>query len=178
MDAWVRFLVFPTRLGWILTAAGPAGLCLLDLLGPLQPSDPEVQDLLQRVYPNTPLRSGSGYALLEQVKEAILQYLSDGTPLPSIPLDLSHGTPFQKKVWEALSQIPFGETRTYLKTARTIGHPRSARAVGQACGRNPIAIIIPCHRVVGSGGGLGGYGGGLPIKKVLLELERKTAGAP
>ena len=82
-----------------------------------------------------------------------------------------HGTPFQQHVWRALCEIPYGETTSYGAIARKVGNP-SARAVGLANGSNPIAIIIPCHRVIGSNGSLTGYGGGLPIKKALLDLER------
>ena len=88
----------------------------------------------------------------------------------SVPLDL-RGTPFQLKVWERLLDIPFGETRSYRQIAKTLGRPRSARPVGQAVGRNPVSIVVPCHRVIGSNGDLIGYGGGLPRKQALLELE-------
>jgi methylated-DNA-[protein]-cysteine S-methyltransferase len=81
------------------------------------------------------------------------------------------GTPFQQQVWRALCDIPYGETASYGMIARKVGSP-SARAVGLANGSNPIAIIIPCHRVIGSDGSLTGYGGGLPIKRALLDLER------
>jgi methylated-DNA-[protein]-cysteine S-methyltransferase len=84
-----------------------------------------------------------------------------------------HGTPFQQRVWRALLEIPFGETESYGQLARRIGSPNAARAVGLANGRNPIAIIIPCHRVIGSSGALVGYGGGLPRKKWLLEHEAR-----
>lgn len=87
-----------------------------------------------------------------------------------LPLDL-RGTPFRQKVWNALLEIPYGETRSYAELARSIGEPKAFRAVGAANGANPIAIIVPCHRVVASGGGLGGYGGGVPLKKRLLALE-------
>jgi methylated-DNA-[protein]-cysteine S-methyltransferase len=82
------------------------------------------------------------------------------------------GTPFQQQVWRALRDIPYGETTSYGELARRIGNPNAVRAVGLANGSNPIAIIIPCHRVIGSNGSLTGYGGGLPIKKALLALER------
>lgn len=81
------------------------------------------------------------------------------------------GTPFQKKVWDALLKIPYGETRNYKQIASDIGNEKAARAVGMACNRNPIAIIIPCHRVVGSDGTLTGYAGGIDVKRYLLELE-------
>ncbi len=82
------------------------------------------------------------------------------------------GTPFQHAVWTELCRIPYGETISYLDLARRIGNPRAVRAVGLANGANPIAIIVPCHRVIGANGSLTGYGGGLPIKKALLALER------
>ncbi|MGH9387811.1 MAG: methylated-DNA--[protein]-cysteine S-methyltransferase [Vicinamibacterales bacterium] len=82
------------------------------------------------------------------------------------------GTPFQRQVWNELCRIPYGETISYLELARRIGNPKGVRAVGLANGANPIAIIVPCHRVIGADGSLTGYGGGLPIKKALLALER------
>jgi methylated-DNA-[protein]-cysteine S-methyltransferase len=82
------------------------------------------------------------------------------------------GTPFQLKVWSALREIPFGETRSYGQIAATIGQPKAARAVGTANNRNPIAVIVPCHRVIGTNGALVGYAGGLDRKRLLLSLER------
>ena len=87
-----------------------------------------------------------------------------------IPLDL-RGTEFQKRCWQELLKIPYGETRSYADIARAIGNPPAVRAVGLANGQNPIAIIVPCHRVIGSDGSLTGYGGGLEVKRRLLELE-------
>jgi methylated-DNA-[protein]-cysteine S-methyltransferase len=81
------------------------------------------------------------------------------------------GTDFQKSVWSQLRKIPYGETRSYSQIAEAIGRPKAVRAVGTANGSNPVAIIVPCHRVIGSSGKLTGYGGGLPLKKRLLELE-------
>ena len=83
-----------------------------------------------------------------------------------------HGTPFQEAVWAALREIPYGETRSYKDIAEAIGHPKAFRAVGMANHANPIFITIPCHRVIGASGSLVGYGGGLEMKKALLELER------
>jgi O-6-methylguanine DNA methyltransferase len=90
-----------------------------------------------------------------------------------LPLDL-RGTPFQRKVWNALLEIPYGETRSYAELARSIGEPKAFRAVGAANGANPVAIVVPCHRVISSGGGLGGYGGGVALKRRLLALESGT----
>ena len=89
----------------------------------------------------------------------------------SLPLDL-RGTSFQLQAWQALRQIPYGSTRAYSEHAAVIGHPRAVRAVGAANGANPISIIVPCHRLIGKGGALVKYGGGLQNKRRLLELER------
>jgi methylated-DNA-[protein]-cysteine S-methyltransferase len=90
-----------------------------------------------------------------------------------LPMELD-GTEFQREVWAELSRIPYGETISYGELARRVGRPRGPRAVGQANGKNPIAIIVPCHRVV-AGNGIGGYGGGLPMKRALLTLEGVAA---
>lgn len=97
----------------------------------------------------------------------------------SFDLPLSpEGTPFQRAVWDQLLKIPFGTTISYLTLAQRVGRPRASRAVGQANGANPIALIIPCHRVIGTDGTLTGYGGGLPLKQALLDFERRSAGLP
>jgi O-6-methylguanine DNA methyltransferase len=93
----------------------------------------------------------------------------------SFPLDL-RGTPFQQNCWRALLKIPYGETRTYADVARSVGQPQAFRAVGMANNRNPIAIVVPCHRVIASDGTLCGYGGGLDVKRKLLELEGALTG--
>jgi O-6-methylguanine DNA methyltransferase len=93
-----------------------------------------------------------------------------------LPLDL-RGTDFQKRCWQELLKIPYGETRSYADIARAIGNPTAVRAVGLANGQNPIAIIVPCHRVIGSDGSLTGYGGGLETKRKLLELEGALSGS-
>ncbi len=94
----------------------------------------------------------------------------------TVPLDL-RGTDFQRQVWQALLGIPYGETRSYGDIARQIGRPRAFRAVGMANHWNPAGIVVPCHWVVATGGALCGYGGGLPMKRFLLELERRTGQA-
>jgi methylated-DNA-[protein]-cysteine S-methyltransferase len=91
-----------------------------------------------------------------------------------LPLDM-HGTDFQLRVWRELERIPYGETRSYSQIAAAIGTPQAVRAVGAANGANPIPIVVPCHRVIGAGGKLVGYGGGLPLKRRLLELEGALA---
>ena len=94
----------------------------------------------------------------------------------SMPLNLLTGTEFQRKVWGVLRQIPYGETRSYAWVARRIGKPKAARAVGAACGANPIPVIIPCHRVIASDGSLGGFTSGLAWKRKLLNLEKQIHG--
>ena len=109
--------------------------------------------------------------LIKKAAGQIAEYLEGKRKVFSLPLVL-HGTEFQKTVWRALQTIPYGETRSYKDIAILAGSPKAFRAVGLANNRNPISIIIPCHRVIGSNGDLVGYGGGLPLKKYLLELER------
>jgi methylated-DNA-[protein]-cysteine S-methyltransferase len=107
---------------------------------------------------------------IDQLKAYFAGELKDFT----LPLRL-HGTPFQRSVWDQLRKIPYGETRSYGQLAAALGNPGASRAVGLANGKNPIGIIVPCHRVIGAGGSLTGYGGGLPRKQRLLDFERGTA---
>ncbi len=109
-------------------------------------------------------------ARFEPVKKQLGDYFQGD--LKTFDLGLSiKGTDFQKKVWHALTQIPYGETISYGELAKRIGNPKASRAVGLANGKNPIPIIIPCHRVIGKNGKLTGFGGGIPVKQHLLELE-------
>jgi methylated-DNA-[protein]-cysteine S-methyltransferase len=109
------------------------------------------------------------YPVFESLRAWAVRYFAGENPPPEIPLNPS-GTDFQRKVWECLARIPYGETRTYGEIAGQI-HSRSPQAVGGAIGRNPISLLIPCHRVIGSDGGLTGYAGGLYKKRELLALE-------
>jgi methylated-DNA-[protein]-cysteine S-methyltransferase len=93
----------------------------------------------------------------------------------SLPLSVRRGSDFERAVWHQMRLIPYGEMRTYGEVAAAVGDPGAARAVGVACNRNPIPIIVPCHRIVGAGGKLVGFGGGLPRKRYLLELEARVA---
>jgi methylated-DNA-[protein]-cysteine S-methyltransferase len=111
---------------------------------------------------------------LPYVRE-VEQYFAGERRAFTFPLDL-RGTDFQLKCWRALLDIPYGETRTYADIARAVGQPRGFRAVGLANNRNPIAIVVPCHRVIASDGTLCGYGGGLDIKQKLLDLEARSSG--
>jgi len=108
--------------------------------------------------------------ILQIAGEQLREYFQGVRRSFAVPLDFT-GTSFQKEVWQAFLKIPFGETRTYGEIAREIGNAGAVRAVGMACGRNPISIIAPCHRVVGTGGSLGGFAGGLDVKRYLLDLE-------
>ena len=111
------------------------------------------------------------HPVLCEAERQLKDYFAGKRKTFTLSLDFD-GTPFQKKVWKALLAIPFGETRTYTEIARTIGRPKAVRAVGAANGRNPISIVAPCHRVIGSNGKLTGFAGGLKAKAALLRLER------
>ncbi|MGY3924282.1 methylated-DNA--[protein]-cysteine S-methyltransferase [Aeromonas jandaei] len=106
--------------------------------------------------------------------EQFVAYFAGRLQQFDLPL-AARGTPFQQAVWRVLCDIPYGETVSYLKIAHAIGNPKSVRAVGAANGRNPLSIIVPCHRVIGRNGELTGYAGGIPIKRWLLELEQRHA---
>lgn len=112
-------------------------------------------------------------ALLEEAVRQLREYFAGQRREFDLPLRL-RGTAFQMQVWQALQAIPYGEVRTYGEIARAIGKPKACRAVGMANHNNPISIIVPCHRVVGAGGSLTGYGGGLENKRFLLELEKRN----
>lgn len=110
-------------------------------------------------------------ALADAVQQ-LREYFSGKRTDFDLPL-APEGTAFQKSVWRTLSEIPYGQTISYIELAKRIGKPNASRAVGQANGRNPLPIVIPCHRVIAADGSLGGFGGGLPTKVKLLELERR-----
>jgi len=111
--------------------------------------------------------------LLKEATRQFMEYFDGKRKTFDLPLE-PQGTPFQLNVWKALQDIPYGETRSYKDIAIAIGNSKASRAVGMANNRNPIAIIIPCHRVIGADGKLTGYGGGLHIKEYLLNLERQA----
>jgi methylated-DNA-[protein]-cysteine S-methyltransferase len=114
-------------------------------------------------------------ALLNQAKRELAEYFAGKRTHFSVALD-PQGTPFQRSVWKQIAKVGFGKTLTYGELAKRAGHPGSARAAGAATGRNPIGIIVPCHRIMGSDGSLTGYAGGLQRKRALLSLERVLAG--
>lgn len=113
--------------------------------------------------------------VLDRAVTQLREYFAGERTEFDLPLDPA-GTPFQLTVWQALRDIPYAETINYGQLATRVGNPRASRAVGLANGRNPISIVVPCHRVIGANGTLTGYGGGLDRKRTLLDLERRTAG--
>ena len=148
--------------GVVLT---PRGLCRLG--SPPEPPD-RCAAWLKRRLPDA--RSAPNPRGLASVGEQLTAYFEGALRRFTLPLDLL-GTPFQVRVWQALVGIPYGETRTYAEVAAQIGAPSAVRAVGAANGANPIMVVVPCHRVIGSRGALTGYGGGLDMKTRLLTLE-------
>jgi AraC family transcriptional regulator of adaptative response/methylated-DNA-[protein]-cysteine methyltransferase len=119
--------------------------------------------------------AGSQRVEPDEVTERVVHALDTATDDPDIPVD-PKGTDFQKSVWRALREIPVGVTVTYSELAHRIGRPESVRAVAAACGANPIAVIVPCHRVIGKNGSLTGYAWGIEKKRMLLEREKARAG--
>jgi len=115
--------------------------------------------------------SDANHPVLQSAAAQVLAYLGGQTLQWEGPLDLSAGTPFQQSVWRALLNIPSGHSQSYGELARLLARPQAVRAVGAAVGRNPVSIIVPCHRVLGAGGQLTGYAGGLWRKQALLQLE-------
>ena len=151
----------PSPVGPLVLAASTKGLVRLEFEGRVQKLIPAVTQWQQ-----------SGPALAPYLCE-LNEYFAGKRRQFSVPLDL-RGTKFQLACWRALLAIPYGETRSYRDIAEVIGHPHAYRAVGMSNNRNPVAIIVPCHRVIASSGSLCGYGGGLDIKRKLLELEQAS----
>ena len=120
--------------------------------------------------PLGPTQEDAAHPILTRAAAQVVDYFAGKLRAFDVPLDF-RGTDFQRSVWQALLTIPYGETRSYAQIARQIGRPTASRAVGAANGRNPVSIIAPCHRVIGSGGALTGFAGGLAAKRMLLELE-------
>lgn len=162
MSATLSALRIDSPLGPITLAASGQGLCGLwfedQKHGPTQAQRQQWS-------------SGASHPVLQNAAAQVLACLN-GQPLKwQGPLDLSAGTPFQQSVWQALLRIPSGQSQTYGELARQLDRPQAVRAVGAAVGRNPVSIIVPCHRVLGAGGQLTGYAGGLWRKQALLQLE-------
>jgi AraC family transcriptional regulator of adaptative response/methylated-DNA-[protein]-cysteine methyltransferase len=157
--------VADSPLGRLLLARSERGICFLSVGS----SDRALGAELARRYPAATVHRADGE--LRPWLEQVLEHLHGRRPILDLPLDLQ-GTAFQRRVWRELCRIPYGTTRTYGEVARAVGRPAAVRAVGQACGANPVAILVPCHRVVRADGSLGGYGLGLKRKRKLLKQER------
>jgi AraC family transcriptional regulator of adaptative response/methylated-DNA-[protein]-cysteine methyltransferase len=153
-------------LGRLLVAATPRGVCAVAM----GTSDRELTSALGREYPAAAISADAG--ALAQSTSAIVAHLAGREPRLELPLDVQ-ATAFQWQVWQALAAIPYGETRTYGEVAAAIGRPRAVRAVARACATNPVAVAIPCHRVLPAAGGTGGYRWGAARKKALLSSERE-----
>src|SRR5574341_582785 len=154
---------FATPLGTVLVAATDRGLCSVKLADDAA----RLKRLLAEEFSAAEIVEGD----LKDLKAKILAFIEGEASLARIPLDV-RGTVFQRRVWDELRRIPRGETRTYQDIARAIGAPRAVRAVGSACGANPVALVVPCHRAVRADGGMGGYAWGIGRKKKLLKLEQ------
>ena len=151
--------------GNLLAVATDAGLVQLGY--PLQPRDEMLESLAERISP----RLLEAPARLDPVRRELDEYFAGRRREFDLPLDWQLTGGFTRKVLRETARIPFGETRSYMQMAASAGSPRAHRAAGSALGANPIPIVVPCHRVLRSGGGLGGYGGGLEVKRELLRLE-------
>ena len=164
----LKYITFKTDMGWIGISGSTKGLLRITLP---QPSVDEVRQLLGDSV-NRAIRS---HQLFDDLMKRLKSYFSGHRITFPDKLDLSQGTHFQREVWENTKLIPYGETRSYAWVAEQIKKPRATRAVGQALGKNPLPIIVPCHRVVASNGKLGGFGGGVEMKRYLLSLEASTS---
>jgi O-6-methylguanine DNA methyltransferase len=159
---------FESPIGPLRIASSEAGLAYLELPGA---SGRGFSGWLARHGPGA--RREAAYAPNREAIRQILEYLDGKRSAFELTLDL-RGTGFQRAVWDALLAIPYGETRSYGHVARAIGSPAAMRAVGLANGSNPVALVVPCHRVIAAGGKLGGYGGGHELKRRLLAMEQSV----
>jgi len=161
----VAYATLDSPFGRILLAATPRGLVRVGL--PNQDAGEVLGDLAERVSP----RVLEAPARLDDARRQLDLYFRGELHEFDLPLDWQLTTGFREKVQHAIAEIPYGETRSYMQVAASAGNKRAVRAAGTACGSNPIPLVVPCHRVLRTGGSLGGYGGGLPMKEALLELE-------
>ncbi len=166
----ISYAIVPSALGRLLVGATPRGVCAISIGA----SDDELRRGLEREYPSASITEDRG--ALKEFTGAILSHLAGRQPTLDLPLDI-RATAFQWQVWQALAAIPYGETRTYRDVAKAIGRPAATRAVARACATNPVALAIPCHRVVPSGAGTGGYRWGVERKKALLKRESRKSDA-
>jgi methylated-DNA-[protein]-cysteine S-methyltransferase len=161
MDTWHRKTI-ETPIGRLALVASPAGLAavLWESDGPDRVRLPALEDC-------------ATHAVLDEAERQIGDYFAGRRREFDLPL-APRGTEFQQRVWQALREIPFGETRSYGQIAERIGQPTAVRAVGAANGRNPLSIVAPCHRVIGANGDLTGFAGGIETKRFLLALEKRA----
>jgi AraC family transcriptional regulator of adaptative response/methylated-DNA-[protein]-cysteine methyltransferase len=162
----IAFTITDSPLGRLLLAATPAGVCAVAMGS----NDEELVRGLACEYPAAAIAHDNGRIL--EWAARIVTHLGGGAPRLDLPLDI-RATAFESQVWRAIAAIPYGETRSYREVAAAIGRPRAVRAVASACGRNPVALAIPCHRVVPAAGGTGGYRWGAGRKERLLAAERR-----
>lgn len=163
----IRFAMGECYLGKVLVAVDAVGVCAV-LLGDHE--DELVVELEAKFSKARIIADGEG---LGDVLAKVSEFLNTSGDISDLGVRLvMHGTEFQKRVWQALGEVPVGETRTYSEIANAIGSPKSVRAVASACGANKLAVVIPCHRIVAKDGGLSGYRWGVERKRVLLERER------
>ncbi len=168
----IHFVVVPSALGRLLVAATERGVCSVKIGDSARALE---DDLAERVSQGHIERT---LGPLSPAVAAIQAIAAGERPPLDVPLDVG-GTAFQRRVWAHLQRIPFGRTRTYAEVAQAIGQPSAARAVANACGANPVALLVPCHRVVASDGSLGGYHWGMQRKARLQSMEQKSgAGTP
>lgn len=160
----ITYTISDCRLGRFLVAATTKGLCLVSV----GKTDAELERRLRSQFGTAAVRRDDH--AMASLRQSVENRIAGKELDDKLPLDL-HGTPFQLSVWKEMLRIPAGSTRSYSEIARRIGRPTAFRAVAQACGANPVPIVVPCHRVVGSGGRLGGYTGGLDRKLALLAGE-------
>lgn len=161
----VAYTEIDSPIGRLLLAATHEGVVRVGF--PSENHDAILQDMAARLSP----RMLEAPARLDDVRRQLDEYFEGQRHEFSTPLDFSLSSGFRQRVLKAIAAIPFGEVRTYRDMATAAGNPAAVRAAGSACGSNPIPLIVPCHRVLRTGGGLGGYGGGLDLKRKLLSLE-------
>ena len=167
MTQQLNYIIFNTDLGWVGILGSAKGLLRTTL------PHPSTQEIRQLLGDSINQASRSPHLFADLMQRLKLYFGGHQVNFPD-KLDLSGATTFQRKVWEATRLIPYGETRSYARVAEQIKQSRALRAVGQALGRNPLPIIVPCHRVVASNGKPGGFTGGIEVKKRLLYLEGAT----
>jgi AraC family transcriptional regulator of adaptative response/methylated-DNA-[protein]-cysteine methyltransferase len=160
----IRYAIVSSPLGRLLVAATERGICAVCL----GDSDAKLRAALRGEYPKAEIRQDA--AELKSWLKVILNYLRGYSARLDLPLDVV-ATAFQRRVWEELRRIPYGHTRSYQQVAEAIGRPTAVRAVARACATNPVSLVVPCHRVLRTDGGLGGYRWGLERKHALLERE-------